>query len=100
MNESKSVGERGEQQDGAAEIEPGLDGMDLRRAMDSASALARESPHVALGAALLLGFVLGGGLTPRLLGSLAMIVGRTYLGRTARETLVTVIEEQLGATRG
>jgi hypothetical protein len=98
-NASKTVGERGDDHDGA-EMEPGLDGADLRRALDSAGELARESPHMALGVALAAGFVLGGGLTPRLLGSLAMIAGRTYLGRAMRETMSTVIEEQIAAARG
>ena len=100
MNESKTVQGDGEPRDAEADGEPGLDGVDLRRVTDSASELARESPHVALGLALVVGFLLGGGLTPRLLGSLAMIAGRTYLGRTVRETLASVVEEQMTAARG
>jgi hypothetical protein len=101
MIASKTIHENGHDHNGAAEAdEPALDGADLRRVLDTASELARESPHVALAIALAAGFVLGGGLTPRLLGSAAMIAGRTYLGRAVRETLATVVEEQIAAARG
>jgi hypothetical protein len=100
MNESKTVRENEAHHDGEGEAELGLDGADLRRAMESASELARESPHAALAIAVAAGFVLGGGLTPRLLGSVAMVAGRTYLGRAVRETVTTVLEEQLAAARG
>jgi hypothetical protein len=98
MNESKTVRENGQPHDADAEV--GLDGVDLRRAIDSASELARESPHAALAIALAAGFVLGGGLTPKLLGTMAMIAGRTYLSRAVRDTLATVVEEQIAAVRG
>jgi hypothetical protein len=97
MNASKTVSDNGHDHTSAAEGEAALDGADLRRALDSASELARESPHVALAIALAAGFVLGGGLTPRLLGSAAMIAGRTYLGRAMRETMANVVEEQIAS---
>lgn len=100
MNESKTARENGEPHEADAGAELGLDGVDLRRAIDSASELARESPHAALALALAAGFLLGGGLTPRLLGSVAMIAGRTYLSRAVRDTLATVVEEQIAAARG
>ena len=100
MNESKTGRENGDAHDAEAGAELGLEGVDLRRVIDSASALTRESPHAALAIALAAGFVLGGGLTPRLLGSVAMIAGRTYLSRAVRETLANVVEEQIAATRG
>jgi hypothetical protein len=100
MIESKAVRENGEAQEADAGAELGLEGIDLRRAIESASELARESPHAALAIALAAGFVLGGGLTPRLLGSVAMIAGRTYLSRAVRETLASVVEEQIAAARG
>ena len=76
------------------------EGVDLRRAVLAAAELARESPHMALAIAAAAGFILGGGLTPRLLGTAAMIAGRTYLGRAMRATLSTVVQEQLGGMRG
>lgn len=100
MSASKPIDEDIHDHNGATEAEAALDGADLRRVLDNASELARESPHMALAIALAAGFVLGGGLTPRLLGSAAMIAGRTYLGRAVRETLTTVVEEQLAAARG
>ncbi len=99
MNRSETVRENAVPQDTEAEAEVGLDPIDLRRAIDSASTLARESPHAALAIALAAGFVLGGGLTPRLLGSVAMIAGRSYLGRAMRSTLTHVIEEQIASVR-
>ena len=100
MNESKTGRENGEAHDAEAGAELGLESVDLRRGIDSAIELTRESPHAALAIALAAGFVLGGGLTPRLLGSMAMIAGRTYLSRAVRETLASVVEEQIAATRG
>lgn len=100
MNASKTVSDDGQDHSSAVDGESAFDGADLRRVLDSASELARESPHVALAIAAAAGFVLGGGLTPRLIGSAAMIAGRTYLGRALRETLTTVVEEQIAAARG
>lgn len=100
MNASKPVSDDGYDHTSAAEGELGVDGADLRRVLDSASELARESPHAALAIAVAAGFVLGGGLTPRLLGTAAMVAGRSYLGRAVRETLATVVEEQIAAARG
>lgn len=97
MNRSETVRENAVPQDTEAEV--GLDPLDLRRAIDSASTLARESPHAALAIALAAGFVLGGGLTPRLLGRVAMTAGRRYLGRAMRSTLTNVIEEQIASVR-
>lgn len=99
MNRSETVRENAVPQDTEAEAQDGLEAIDLRRAIDSASELARESPHAALAIALAAGFVLGGGLTPRLLGSVAMIAGRRYLGRAMRETLTNVVEEQIASVR-
>ena len=100
MDESKRVRENEEHHHDGEDAELGFNGVDLRQAIDSATELARESPHAALALALAAGFVLGGGLTPRLLGSVAMIAGRSYLSRAVRETLATVVEEQIAATRG
>jgi len=100
MNRSETVRKNEVPQDTEAEAELGLDGLDLRRTIDTASELARESPHAALAIALAAGFVLGGGLTPRLLGTVAMIAGRRYLGRAMSETLTHVVEEQITAARG
>ena len=100
MNASKTVSDDGHDQSSAADGEPAFEGADLRRVLDSASELARESPRAALAIAVAAGFVLGGGLTPRLIGSAAMLAGRNYLGRALRETLTTVVEEQIAAARG
>src|SRR5262249_35592630 len=46
---------------------------------------ARDNPHAALAGAFAVGFLLGGGLTPRLLVSLALLAGRRYAAQIARE---------------
>ena len=100
MNRSETVRKNEGPQESDGEAELGPDAAALRRAIDTASELARESPHAALAIALAAGFVLGGGLTPKLISSVAMIAGRRYLGRAVRETVAHVVEEQLTAARG
>ncbi len=56
---------------------------------------ARENPHAALIGGLALGFLLGGGLTPRLLGSIAFLAGRKYFAQTMRQTMENVVREQI-----
>jgi hypothetical protein len=96
MNANETAHEHveGLEEDEEAELEGG---MDVQQVLEAASAYARENPHAALGIAAGIGFLLGGGLTPKLLGGAAMIAGRSYLGKTIRESLVTVLEEKLGA---
>jgi len=79
--------------EGAGGVElGGIHPAELARA---AAELARENPHTAIAGALAVGFLLGGGLTPRLLASIALFAGRRYLAEAARETLTGAIEEQL-----
>ncbi len=68
--------------------------------VSAVEAFARENPHAALAGAAAIGFMVGGGLTPRLLGGLAMFVGRKYLSQTLRETLQGAFQEQLGEAPG
>lgn len=68
---------------------------DPGQAIEAVSAIAREHPHAALAGAALLGFVLGGGLTPRLIGAVGMIAARRYLQQSLRSTLDGVLKEQL-----
>jgi hypothetical protein len=95
MNRNEAAGETHDPQDADGDVE----GADLRSAARAAADLARESPHAALAVAAFAGFILGGGLTPRLLGTAAMMAGRTYLGRAMRETLAMVVQEQIGGAR-
>ena len=60
---------------------------------------ARENPHAAVASAWALGFLLGGGLTPRLIGLIATVAGRRYLLETLRATVDSALREQLGGLR-
>ena len=51
----------------------------------AAEETARSYPHGSLAGAFALGFLLGGGLTPRLLASLVVFVGRRYAAEATRE---------------
>jgi|SRR5580698_1413685 hypothetical protein len=65
----------------------GLGGIDPEEALRAAAEAAREHPHTAIAGAFAIGFLLGGGLTPRLLASLALLAGRRYAAAAAREAL-------------
>ncbi len=80
-----------EEQHGVGSIEPA----ELVRA---AAELARESPHAALAGAFAVGFLLGGGLTPRLLVSLALMASRRYAVEAAREAVGVAMGAGRGAT--
>lgn len=67
-------------------IEPG-------EMINQVSSFARENPHLALAGAAAVGFVLGGGLTPRMVGAVGMFAARRYLQGAMREAVETVIRE-------
>lgn len=73
--------------------------IDARELLQSATEAAKESPHAALAAAFAVGFLLGGGLTPRLLVSLAIFAGRKYVSEAARDALQQVAREQIEGVR-
>jgi hypothetical protein len=64
-----------------------IEGLDPAELAQAAARFTRENPHAALAGALAVGFLLGGGLTPRLLVSLALFAGRRYAAQAMRETL-------------
>ncbi|MGK4008812.1 hypothetical protein WMF31_39770 [Sorangium sp. So ce1036] len=68
-----------------------LDATEITRAI---SAFARENPHVALAAAAGLGFLLGGGLTPRVLGRLGTLASRSYVKSTLAQAVESILNEQ------
>ena len=70
-------------------------GIDPRELAQAVAEFARENPHTALAGAFAVGFLLGGGLTPRLLASIAMLVGRKYLAEAAREALEGAVRQQI-----
>ena len=72
-----------------------LGGIDPAELVRAAAEIARDNPHAALAGALGIGFLLGGGLTPRLLASIAVFAGRRYLAEAAREALTGAVEQQI-----
>jgi hypothetical protein len=80
---------------GSVDEEASALGIDPQELVLRAAEVARESPHIALAGAFAIGFLLGGGLTPRLLVSLALIVSRRYAAEVARETLGEAVRRQI-----
>jgi hypothetical protein len=77
-------------------LAPDLSAIDPTQLLRAAADFARDNPHAAIGGALAIGFLLGGGLTPRMLGSLALIAGRRYAADIAREAFSGVVQRELG----
>jgi anaerobic selenocysteine-containing dehydrogenase len=75
----------------AAEIE----GIDPDEVIQAATRFAQENPRTALAGALAIGFVVGGGLTPRLIGSVALLVGRRYASQALREAVLGAVQQQI-----
>lgn len=65
-------------------------GFDPGQTVESITKLARENPHTALVGAMAIGFVLGGGMTPKLMGAIAMFAARNYFRATVEETLASL----------
>ncbi|AUX48624.1 hypothetical protein SOCE26_101630 [Sorangium cellulosum] len=79
-----------------------LDAAEITRAI---AAFSRENPHVAIAAAAGLGFLLGGGLTPRVLSKLGALATRSYVKGTLVQAVQALLQElpqteegQLGST--
>jgi hypothetical protein len=65
-------------------------GFDPNHAIEVVTKVTRENPHAALAGAVVVGFVLGGGMTPRLLGAIAMLAARQTFRATVEETLASL----------
>ncbi len=77
-----------EQSAAEAEREAGeVAAFDPGQALEAVARVTREHPHAALAGALAIGFVLGGGLTPRIVGAVGMIAARKYLQQGMAEAL-------------
>jgi len=63
---------------------------DPSQAIESITKLARENPHAALAGAVAVGFVLGGGMTPKLMGAIALFAARNYFRATIEETFTSL----------
>lgn len=87
-NERQSTADPHAQNRGQSALSPM--GFDPGEAIAAVSNVAREHPHAALVGAVAVGFLLGGGLTPRLLGAAALFAARRYFRMTVEETLASV----------
>lgn len=70
-------------------------GFDPTHTVEVVTNVTRENPHAALATAVAVGFVLGGGLTPKLVGAMAMFIARRYFQATVQETIVS-LQETIG----
>lgn len=52
---------------------------------------SKSHPRIAVGAALGLGFILGGGLTPRLLFGIGLLLGRRYARNYMRDRVIDTV---------
>ena len=76
------------------EIDPiqALAQIDPAEVLGQAASFARANPHAALAGAAVIGFVLGGGLTPRLVGTLGMLAARRYMKTAAFGGLLSMLK--------
>jgi len=88
VGERQAAGQSGTKEQGADRGPlASLGGVDPNEVLGMVSDVARANPHAALAGAVAVGFLLGGGLTPRLLGAGALFVARRYFRATVEETL-------------
>ncbi|AKT36672.1 hypothetical protein [Chondromyces crocatus] len=78
--------------------EEALQGVDPGQVLETVTTFARENPHTALAVAAGVGFVLGGGLTPRLLGAIGLFVARQYMRETMNEALQGSLMDRLAGS--
>lgn len=71
---------------------------DPSQAIESVTKITRENPHAAVAGAIAIGFVLGGGMTPKLLGAIAMFAARNYFRATVEETFTSLQSTLEGQT--
>lgn len=82
------------QGEGEGGAEGALSQIDTAQVLDTVSSFARENPHTALAIAAGIGFILGGGLTPRLLGTIGMFAARQYMRDAVNVALQGAVSEQ------
>jgi hypothetical protein len=56
---------------------------------------ARENPHAALAGATAVGFLLGGGVTPKMIGAVGLLVARYYFKQTVSDVLETILPAEV-----
>ena len=72
----------------------------LKEARVGVEAFARENPRAAIAIAVGVGFVLGGGLTPRILFGLGALAARTVGREYLKGQLKSKLGEQVGGMLG
>lgn len=63
---------------------------DPSEALSAATKFAKEHPHAALLGACAAGFILGGGLTPKLMGAIAFFAARRYFVSSMEEAMEAI----------
>lgn len=81
--------------EGAMGEEEAAAGIDPQEILQAATEFAKENPHTAIAGAFAVGFLIGGGLTPRLIASVALFAGRRYLAQAARDALEGAVRQQI-----
>lgn len=101
MRENEGIGTSGGGGGAAEGTEHSLGplGFDASEAISTVSTIAREHPHAALAGAFAVGFLLGGGLTPKMIGAIGMFAARRYFNGAVQETLESM-QHNLGAQFG
>lgn len=72
----------------------------IREARGTVEEFARENPRAAIGIAVGVGFILGGGLTPRLLFGLGALAARTFARDYVKGQLGSFTGSLLGGQTG
>ncbi|XXX76593.1 hypothetical protein WMF30_53985 [Sorangium sp. So ce134] len=86
--------EAAQERDAREKVNDALGRLDATEVTRAVSAFARENPHVAIAAAAGLGFLLGGGLTPRVLSRLGALATRSYVKTTFAQAIGIFLDEQ------
>ena len=92
MNQDRSAEVESESNEGETDLEHDF-AMLADQARDSIEQFVHERPHAALGLAAALGFVIGGGLTPRRLVRIGFAAGGPALTRQIASELARIANE-------
>jgi hypothetical protein len=68
--------------------------INMEEVVRTTTELTRENPRTALASAFVLGYLLGGGMTPRILLSIAALAVRRYAAEVAKEALGALAQRQ------
>lgn len=68
--------------------------VDPEQVIATVERVARDNPHLALAGAAAIGFVLGGGLTPRIVGAVGLMAARYYFRQVVSETFEAKLRDE------